>query len=211
MKNIKRNTIVYGIITLIVYLLLFFLIDKSIITYVYDNFDGTATTVISEYISLGATNSFYKLGLMASFILIIVLQYKKPCPQWANYLLYICLSISIAIIIGDGFKYLLGRYRPIMLFNEISYGLSFIGTSWELNSTPSGHTLRAFSFAFALSMVFKRYRYIFISIAILIGVSRVLVTDHYPSDVVFGAYIGIFTALWTYKLFFRPDIKISEN
>ena len=35
----------------------------------------------------------------------------------------------------------------------------------------------------------------------LIGASRVAVTAHYPSDVLFGAFIGIFTALWTYRQF----------
>lgn len=33
------------------------------------------------------------------------------------------------------------------------------------------------------------------------------VTDPYASDVVFGAFIGIFSALWTAALFFRDERK----
>jgi len=33
----------------------------------------------------------------------------------------------------------------------------------------------------------------------------VIVTDHYPSDVVFGAFIGIVTASLTYKYFIIQD------
>jgi len=44
-----------------------------------------------------------------------------------------------------------------------------------------------------------RFTVVFLSLATLIGVSRVAVTAHYPSDVLFGAFIGIFTALWAYK------------
>ena len=97
-----------------------------------------------------------------------------------------------------------------MLFEQNLYGLHFFSTEWALNSTPSGHTLRAFSFLTALSMLYRRFTVVFISIAILIGVSRVIVTAHYPSDVVFGAFIGVFTALWVYKYFFGKD-RESNN
>jgi membrane-associated phospholipid phosphatase len=43
--------------------------------------------------------------------------------------------------------------------------------------------------------------------AVLIGMSRVAVTAHYPSDVVFGAFIGIFTAVWTYQALFAETLK----
>jgi len=56
-------------------------------------------------------------------------------------------------------------------------------------------------------MLYRRFAVVFIPIAILIGVSRVAVTAHYPSDVVFGAFVGTFTALWVYKYFF---IKNNE-
>ena len=59
-------------------------------------------------------------------------------------------------------------------------------------------------------MLYRRFTAVFISIALLIGVSRIVVTAHYPSDVVFGAFIGIFTALWTYKYFFGTEGGINE-
>jgi len=118
--------------------------------------------------------------------------------------------VAIALVIGDGLKYLLGRYRPIMLFEQDLYGLSFFSTEWAMNSTPSGHTLRAFAILTALSILFRRFTFVFISIAVLIGVSWVAVTAHYPSDVVFGAFIGVFTALWGYKYFFSKDNESNK-
>ncbi|MCB2171068.1 MAG: phosphatase PAP2 family protein, partial [Deltaproteobacteria bacterium] len=124
---------------------------------------------------------------------------------WSRVLLYVCISAAVAMVIGEGLKYLLGRYRPVMLFEQNLYGFHFFSGKWELNSTPSGHTIRAFSILTALSLVYRRWMPLFISIAVLIGISRVLVTAHYPSDVLFGAYIGIFTALWTFVYFFKKD------
>ena len=125
-------------------------------------------------------------------------------------MLYVCISVAIALVIGDGLKYLLGRYRPIMLFEQDLYGLHFFSTEWAMNSTPSGHTVRAFAILTALSILFRRFTFVFISIAVLIGVSRVAVTAHYPSDVVFGAFIGVFTALWVYKYFFSKGNESNK-
>jgi membrane-associated phospholipid phosphatase len=92
-----------------------------------------------------------------------------------------------------------------MLFDHNLYGLHFFSSEWALNSSPSGHTIRAFSLLTALSMLYRRFTVVFIFIALLIGASRVAVTAHYPSDVLFGAFIGIFTAVWTYQYFFDKD------
>jgi membrane-associated phospholipid phosphatase len=37
----------------------------------------------------------------------------------------------------------------------------------------------------------------------------VLVTAHYPSDVIFGAYIGVFIALWAYRFLKFDDGMIG--
>jgi membrane-associated phospholipid phosphatase len=119
--------------------------------------------------------------------------------------------VAIAIIIGDGLKYLLGRHRPVMLFDHNLYGLKFFSSEWALNSSPSGHTIRAFSLLTALSMVYRRFTVVFILIALLIGASRVAVTAHYPSDVLFGALIGILTSVWTYQYFFPKDTDVNKR
>jgi membrane-associated phospholipid phosphatase len=128
-----------------------------------------------------------------------------------NEFFYICISGSIAIIIGDGLKYLLGRYGPVMLFEHNLYGLHFFSSEWVINSTPSSHTIRAFSLLTALSFLYRRFTVMFIAVAALISPSRVAVTDHYPSDVLFGAFIGIFTAVWTYQYFFVKNHEFHKD
>ena len=201
MNNLNNKTIMYAAIAAIIYLALFFFFDRIIDLWVHNTFSNTWVFNSGKYISCLATGSYVKLGIALCFILILVADpgIKK---QGTKLLLYICICGAIAIIIGDGLKYLLGRYRPIMLFEHNYYGLHFFSSEWALNSTPSGHTLRAFTILTGLSMLYRRFTPVFISIAILIGISRVVVTAHYPSDIVFGAFIGIFTALWTYKHFF---------
>ncbi|MBW2173019.1 MAG: phosphatase PAP2 family protein, partial [Deltaproteobacteria bacterium] len=44
---------------------------------------------------------------------------------------------------------------------------------------------------------------LFIFVALMIGISRVVVTAHYTSDVLFGAFVGTVTALWMYRYFYK--------
>ncbi|MBN2687774.1 MAG: phosphatase PAP2 family protein [Deltaproteobacteria bacterium] len=201
MRNLFKKTVFYAVITAILYLVLFIFFDKPVDLWVHNTFSNTWLPHAGTYISSLATGSCIELGIALCFILIIIVDSGLKRRR-TRFLLYICICGAIAIIIGDGLKYLLGRYRPIMLFEHNLYGLHFFSSEWALNSTPSGHTIRAFALLTALSMLYRRYTVVFISIAAVIGVSRVAVTAHYPSDVVFGAFIGIFTALWTYKHFF---------
>ena len=156
----------------------------------------------------GIPQKMFTLPSWICFILVLISDSGLK-RQRTRFLLYICICVAIAIVIGDGLKYLLGRYRPIMLFEHNLYGLHFFSAEWALNSTPSGHTIRAFSLLTALAMLYRRFAFVFISIALLIGLSRVAVTAHYPSDVLFGAYIGILTAVWTYQYFFVKDSEFD--
>ena len=203
-KNLGKQTGVAAGLTLVVYLVLFFWVDRAADLWVHQHWAHTWVFQAGTYISYLAKGSYFRLGLTLGFVLILMVD-PGLNRGWTKGLLYVCTTGAVAIIIGEGWKYFLGRYRPLMLFEHNLYGLHFFSSKWALNSTPSGHTLRAFSLLTALSLLHKRFTVVFLSLATLIGVSRVLVTAHYPSDVLFGAFIGIFTALWAYKYFFIKD------
>ena len=73
------------------------------------------------------------------------------------------------------------------------------------DSFPSGHATTICSLALALSLLYPRLRWIWIVIALLVSMSRVVIGAHYVSDVIMGAYVGIFTAflLWKKPLFIK--------
>jgi membrane-associated phospholipid phosphatase len=210
MENLFKKTAITAGITGIIYLLCFVFFDRAVDLWLHNNYSNTWLTQSCTYISYLAKSEFVALALAVGFILIIIID-PALTRRWTRNLLFICISGSIALIIGEGLKYLLGRYRPIMLFEKNLYGLHFFASQSALHSTPSGHTLRAFSLLTALSLLYRRLTVVFISVAGLIGASRVAVTAHYPSDVLFGAFIGIFTALWTYQYFFGQDNKFEKH
>jgi undecaprenyl-diphosphatase len=77
--------------------------------------------------------------------------------------------------------------------------------SWrpQYASLPSGHTLTAFAALVAIGALFPRARPFLWAFALLIAVSRIVVTAHYASDVIAGAAVGAFGALWVRDWFAR--------
>jgi len=204
MDTLLKKTIIAAVIVGIIYLALFLFFDRSIDLRIYETCSNSRIFQWGTAVSYAAKGDYIKLGIAACLILIIIID-PGIKRRWTRNLLFICLSCSIAIIVGAGLKFLLGRCRPIMLFEQNRYGMEFFSSKWKFNSTPSGHTLRAFSILTALSLLYRRFTPLFLSLAVLIGASRVVVTAHYPSDVLFGAFIGIFSALWTYRYFFKKE------
>ena len=102
------------------------------------------------------------------------------------------LTGLLNIYIYKAIKKSLARPRPFMDHNHIVKGTSVL----DEFSFPSGHTLHAVAFTIILTGFLPATAILFIPFAILTGLSRVILGVHYPSDVAFGAMIGVKTVFW---------------
>ncbi|MDA8326719.1 MAG: phosphatase PAP2 family protein [Nitrospiraceae bacterium] len=101
-------------------------------------------------------------------------------------------------------KHLIGRARP-----RKDMGVFFAGPSFKggFDSFPSGHTMVAFCLAYTLARFFPKYSPLFYLIAVMVAVERVLLLAHFPTDVLVGALLGLFTG----RMIFELWIKEPEN
>jgi len=211
-ERLPSKTVLAFVGTAFLYVLLFIFVDRPVDLWVHARFAGSRVHTLGSAVSGLASSPLVETGLslgLLTAVIGVVSNGGKERP-WTMPLFYVCLSCAAAIVIGEGLKIILARYRPVMLFEQNLYGFHFFSTEWALNSTPSGHTLRAFSVMTALSVLF-RHRWIpLIGAAALVGLGRIAVTAHYPGDVLFGAFIGVFTALWVYR-YLAPSLARSRN
>ena len=108
---------------------------------------------------------------------------------------FVFLSVAVSGLIGDILKFVVGRTRPQLLFEQDLATFEPFTHGWAYNSFPSGHSQAIFAAMVALTLVFPRYDRAYLALAVLVAASRVLTTVHYFSDVVAGAWLGIFVTL----------------
>ena len=96
------------------------------------------------------------------------------------------LAVGLTVLLFMGVKNLVGRPRPF----EAWQGLNCLMAPPDKFSFPSGHTMTAFAVWGVLAVGLPVLSQLYLVIAILIGLSRVFLGLHYPTDVLAGALLG---------------------
>lgn len=116
---------------------------------------------------------------------------RERLTRVAHAAVFFFAAIAVSGIIVQAIKHLVGRARPTLLRQVGSF--SFHPFSWPnaYASFPSGHTASAFAAATALSLLAPRWRLVWFAAATAIALSRVVVGQHYPTDILAGAALGM--------------------
>jgi membrane-associated phospholipid phosphatase len=163
---------------------------------------------IAEIVTISGESRWYYILIVPAYV---VLRFVWKNKLWSMRILFLFVSISASGLINMLVKWLVGRNRPINMFNNGRFGFDYFQTIYEANSFPSGHAVTAFTLATALSILFPSLRIPAFIAAVAIGISRVVLTSHYLSDVVAGAGIGILCALAVKYFFDRYHIELVRN
>lgn len=115
----------------------------------------------------------------------------------------ILITIFLTYCVTGLIKYVVLRPRP---FTQLTnYVLLTTATD---PSFPSGHTSNATALFYILSHEYRR-NYLMI-IPVLVGLSRIYVGVHYPSDVLFGFIIGFIIA-YVVEYIFHKKLLVKMN
>ena len=164
----------------------------------------------AEIITQAGDSLWYFILLVPAFI---VIRFVWKNEQWSAKIFYLILCLSLSGILNTGIKWLTGRNRPINLIEDGVFGFDFfrIIYLYENTSFPSGHTVTAFALATAFSFLNPRWSVPAFLGAAMIGLSRVVLTAHYLSDVIAGAVVGVICSLAIKYLFDRLYVELNES
>lgn len=178
----------------------YFYLDKKIAMYFF-SLDLCRNFFFLNWVTNFGSGNIYLLFLPIAAMFFGYVKHNKSLAMkiWMLWLFVLYPSL-IAMVL----KTVLGRARPVVYFNQDSFGFFGWHSEGEFHSFPSGHTTIITSLCVGLLILFPRYCYYWIGICLLVITSRVLLNYHYLSDVWVSFYLvflelGLFTYIMRKK------------
>ncbi len=187
-KQIKQFLILYLVIFLACLVIKLFF-SKSTIYFSVNHFHSDFTDVIFPYITdLGE-------GWTTIFICLIVILFN-----YRNAFL-LATSYALTSIFAQIIKPIVNAPRPFLFFKDQLSNIHLVKGVEMLRhgSFPSGHTVTAFTAAVVGTYLCrnKNWGYLFLLLALLVGFSRMYLSEHFFEDVTAGSLLGVFlTIFW---------------
>lgn len=168
------------------------------------NSDGTT------YLYNATTNSLallavYGIATLGDIIWIPLVFYlyvfRRDAQDWTSSLV-LAVAMVAAMALTDILKAAFNLPRPFTIIPDIT-------ARFETPTTPglpSGHTTNAFTVATVMWVRYPGWRIPFTLLGVATGISMVILGLHYPSDVIAGSFLGIFSGIFVVRL---ADLRIK--
>ncbi|WP_259071152.1 phosphatase PAP2 family protein [Mucilaginibacter sp. X4EP1] len=196
LKQIRLFFILY-LILLLCCLVIKLLFTKETIYFTVNSHYSNWADAIAPYLTdLGDGWTTISLALI-----LVLFNYRKALLLGSAYAV---TSLSAQII-----KHIVKAPRPALFFSNRLSEIHFVKGMYidKFNSFPSGHTVTAFSTAVVITYLLKNKSWsvlLFIT-AILVGYSRMYLSEHFFEDVTAGSALGVFlTIFWITWLDNKP-------
>ncbi len=195
-----QSTVLCTILTGLCVLVSYLWVDLPVIVFFY-SFRETAFSEAFEIITTMGESQWY---LVAGLILWIV--YRKKSNRLGYGGMLLLSSVALSGIGVNLLKSLLGRARPHLYLKDNIYGFDFFHMDYSWLSFPSGHAATALGAASALALLYPQYKLPIYATGTIIAFSRIVLTQHYPSDVILGSLLGYMTTMYLYHRFFKEKM-----
>ena len=121
---------------------------------------------------------------------------------------FVFISVAGAGLIGDILKPVFGRARPRLWVSDHIFGFTWHGARAAYWSFPSGHTITIVSLGLALYAIERRFRAFYVAAMMLVAASRIVLAEHYLSDVLAGAFLAAIVVWAARAGFARAGISL---
>lgn len=131
--------------------------------------------------------------------------------------LFVLVSQLVPGLVSIIIKQIWNESRPVKYFSENFPNIQLHQVAGEhlhyYHSFPSGHTITAFAFFLALSFFTKRasLHFLYFVLAVLVGFSRIYLSQHFALDVLIGSFIGVSVTILCKLYFDKLPMKWADG
>ena len=198
-KRVIKDNYIFILPFTIIWIIMFVLLmyyGKINCHLLLNSFHTTIGDYFFKYITeVGGSIPFIILGLLLFY-------------NYRNFI-FLGLSQGLSSLITFVIKRVMQIPRPSVIFNELGIELPVVnGVDLHHSlSFPSGHTTTAFAIFFVLAVIIKNkyIKLLCLIIAILGGYSRIYLSQHFITDVLAGALIGLLSAIIISPIFYEKQ------
>lgn len=173
----------------------FFLSFCGVLLLIYSK---TELHIFSNEANSPFLDSFFKYAtFLGDGVMIAIMFIALLFVKYRYALAFLTGSLATSLVVNLFKKVLLHNiYRPSKYFELFeTYQLHFVeGVKLHsLQSFPSGHTASAFNLFFTMALLVKSnvLKMFFFVIAVVVGYSRVYLSQHFLRDITVGSFIGV--------------------
>lgn len=143
--------------------------------------------------------------LIFAFVFLLIKEKNRKQRIYFFSLATLSLILSRGII-TEAIRFFYYRPRPFLFFNiQPLINQSMTG------SFPSGHAAAFFALALAVFYFNRRWGWRFFGLVLLMGLARIFIGVHWPSDILVGAIIGLLSTFLIKQILPSPFQFKPEN
>ncbi len=124
---------------------------------------------------------------------------------------FLFAGVAVPGIVANLVKRGLGRSRPVNFEENGIFSFDPVLNDWTFQSFPSGDTTTIFAFAMVVLFFFPRLFWWMLFGAALVGLSRIMVGVHFPTDVFGGILLGVLGAYWVRNFCLKQGWLFHQN
>ncbi|RUT32606.1 phosphatase PAP2 family protein [Arsenicitalea aurantiaca] len=161
------------------------------------------------------------MGVVSGLLALVIPKRTPKLALWQMTQVFGFMFIGVGLpgLVSAIMKRLIGRARPELLETAGPFQFQTSIFDYAYQSFPSGHATTIFALAMVIAFLSPRWLPWVMGFAFMVGISRIYVGAHYPSDVVGGLIVGILGAYlvrnafasrgWLFR--FHPDGQVAAR
>jgi membrane-associated phospholipid phosphatase len=204
---ISQKLTILGLLAFLMVLISIFFLDQGATQLLSEEQANQSYRVTRTLTDAGEAGPYFAIAILCSLGAWAYLKHNKTMSpalaikleevrKWGLTFLYALIGSGLVVHL---IKFVVGRARPNRSDSRSPWDFEFFTHNWHNHSFPSGHSQTLFTAAVALSFVWPKYSKLFFVLAGLLAFTRILLNQHFLSDVIMGSYIGYAVSLMIFS------------